>query len=68
MGALAEAEGHHPDLRLFGYNNILLELSTHSLGGLTVNDIVMAVKIDALPPVPLSRRPPDLPGPGRKDK
>jgi 4a-hydroxytetrahydrobiopterin dehydratase len=58
VGAVAEAEGHHPDLHLYGYNNVCVSLSTHSLGGVTVNDIVLAVKIDAVP-VKLSRRPPE---------
>ena len=32
VAALAEAEGHHPDLHLTGYNNVAIELSTHSVG------------------------------------
>ena len=49
VGAIAEAEGHHPDMAIKSYNHIHLAMSTHSLGGLTTNDIIMAVKIDALP-------------------
>ena len=30
VGAVAEAEGHHPDLHLVGYNRVTAELSTHS--------------------------------------
>lgn len=41
----AEAEGHHPDLHLTGYKNLAIELSTHSIGGLSVNDFIMAEKI-----------------------
>ena len=32
IGAVAEAEGHHPDLHLVGYNQVYAELSTHSVG------------------------------------
>ena len=45
----AESEGHHPDLHLTGYRNLALELSTHAIGGLSLNDFILAAKIDALP-------------------
>ena len=32
VGALAEEEGHHPDLHLEGWNNVAIQLSTHSVG------------------------------------
>ncbi|HXS99728.1 MAG TPA: 4a-hydroxytetrahydrobiopterin dehydratase [Elusimicrobiota bacterium] len=44
----AEAEGHHPDLHLTGYRNLAVELTTHSIGGLSINDFIMAEKITAL--------------------
>lgn len=43
---VAEMEGHHPDIHIF-YNKVLLELSTHSIGGLSENDFIVAAKIDA---------------------
>lgn len=43
---VAEEEGHHPDIHIF-YNKVLLELSTHSIGGLSENDFIVAAKIDA---------------------
>lgn len=46
IGEVAEAEGHHPDLHLTGYNNVLVELTTHAVGGLTQNDFIMAAKIN----------------------
>ena len=49
VGELAEAEGHHPDLHLTGYRNVVIELSTHAVGGLTENDFILAAKIDQLP-------------------
>eukprot|EP00898_Chlorokybus_atmophyticus_P002869 jgi/Chlat1/3583/Chrsp234S03563 len=48
VGAMAEKEGHHPDLHLEGYNNVVVETSTHSAGGLTENDFILAAKIEAL--------------------
>src|SRR5262245_39946756 len=38
VGALAEAEGHHPDLHLAGYRNVTIEIWTHAIGGLSEND------------------------------
>jgi 4a-hydroxytetrahydrobiopterin dehydratase len=43
---IAEEEGHHPDIRI-QYNKVLLELSTHSLNGITENDFILAERIDA---------------------
>lgn len=45
----AESEGHHPDLHLTDYRNLTIELSTHDVGGLSVNDFILAEKLDALP-------------------
>ncbi|HEY1381473.1 MAG TPA: 4a-hydroxytetrahydrobiopterin dehydratase [Gemmataceae bacterium] len=49
IGAIAEAEDHHPDLHLTGYRNVAVELSTHAIGGLSENDFILAAKIDQLP-------------------
>jgi 4a-hydroxytetrahydrobiopterin dehydratase len=49
VAELAEAENHHPDLHLEGYRNVWIELSTHSVGGLSQNDFILAAKIDRLP-------------------
>ena len=43
---LAEMEGHHPNIHVY-YNKVVLELSTHAIGGLSENDFIMAAKIDA---------------------
>lgn len=48
VAEVAEAEGHHPDLSLEGWNNAAITLLTHSQGGLTDNDFVLAAKVDAL--------------------
>jgi len=47
VGALAEAEGHHPDIRL-GWGYATLTLWTHKLDGLSEADFVLAAKIDRL--------------------
>jgi 4a-hydroxytetrahydrobiopterin dehydratase len=45
---LAEEEGHHPDILVFSYRYVGLDLSTHSIGGLSDNDFIMAAKINKL--------------------
>ena len=44
----AEDANHHPDILLHGWNKVRLTLSTHSEGGLTDNDFVLAERIDGL--------------------
>ena len=47
IGAMAEAEGHHPDIEL-GWGRVGVRLSTHAIGGLSLNDFILAAKINAL--------------------
>ncbi len=49
MTQVAEEEDHHPDFHLTGYRKLSVELSTHSIGGLSENDFILAAKINALP-------------------
>ena len=49
IARIAEKLDHHPDLHLTGYRNLRIELSTHSLGGLSKKDFVLAEKINRLP-------------------
>ncbi|KKQ07669.1 MAG: hypothetical protein US18_C0011G0023 [Parcubacteria group bacterium GW2011_GWB1_36_5] len=46
VAGVAEMEGHHPDIHIH-YNKVLLELTTHAIGGLSENDFIVATKIDA---------------------
>lgn len=46
IAQIAESEGHHPDLLLHDYKKVKVTLSTHAIQGLSVNDFVLAVKID----------------------
>lgn len=48
IGAIAESEGHHPDLLLFGWNKVRITLFTHAIDGLSENDFILAEKIDSL--------------------
>ena len=52
VAALAEDEGHHPDLHLVGYRSVAIELWTHAIDGLSENDFITAAKIDE-PPIKL---------------
>ena len=45
-GAVAELEGHHPDLHITGYRTVTVVVYTHSTGGLCLNDFVLAAKLD----------------------
>lgn len=47
VGDLAEVEGHHPDIYLT-WGKVRIELWTHSIGGLSQSDFVLAAKIDEL--------------------
>ena len=42
---IAEEEGHHPDITI-NYNKVSLTMTTHSIGGLTESDFIVAAKID----------------------
>ena len=42
---LAEQEGHHPDIMIW-YRVVTLVLTTHAINGLSINDFVLAAKID----------------------
>jgi 4a-hydroxytetrahydrobiopterin dehydratase len=47
LAVIAEAEGHHPDFCVH-YNKVDVTLWTHSVGGLSENDFILAAKIDSL--------------------
>lgn len=48
VGRVAEEEDHHPDLHLTDYRQVAVEIWTHALGGLTLNDFILAAKIDVM--------------------
>jgi 4a-hydroxytetrahydrobiopterin dehydratase len=49
VGAVAEKQGHHPDI-LLTWGKAEITLWTHKIDGLTQSDFIMAAKIDQLYP------------------
>ena len=50
VGAMAEEQGHHPDLHL-AWGKVGVEIWTHKIQGLHEADFVFAAKCDALYPI-----------------
>jgi len=48
VAKVAEFEGHHPDLRLYGYKNVEVKLTTHAVSGLTQKDFDVAFGVDGI--------------------
>jgi 4a-hydroxytetrahydrobiopterin dehydratase len=46
VAQIAHQQDHHPDL-LITYNRCTITYSTHSVGGLSLNDFICAAKINA---------------------
>lgn len=44
---IAEAENHHPQLHV-SWGKVRVELTTHAIGGLSINDFILAAKINEL--------------------
>ena len=47
VAKIAELEGHHPDISL-GWGYCLVMLHTHAIKGLSINDFIIAAKIDEI--------------------
>ena len=47
VGEIADLEGHHPDISL-GWGYALIMLHTHAIQGLSINDFIIAAKIDKI--------------------
>lgn len=47
VAAVANEQDHHPDI-VITYNKVKLILTTHKIGGLSVNDFIMAAKSDLI--------------------
>ena len=52
IGALAEEQGHHPDIML-AWGKVAVTIWTHAVNGLTESDFVLAAKIDKLHEAPV---------------
>jgi 4a-hydroxytetrahydrobiopterin dehydratase len=48
IGAIAEREGHHPDIHL-AWGKVAVTIWTHKIDGLTRSDFILAAKIDQVP-------------------
>ncbi len=46
IAGIANEQDHHPDIQI-SYNTVRLSLSTHKIDGLSMNDFILAAKIDA---------------------
>ena len=47
VGAIAEDEGHHPEICLT-WGEARVKVWTHAIGGLSENDFILAAKIDRI--------------------
>ena len=47
IGDLADNESHHPDISI-GWGYCLVMIHTHAIKGLSINDFILAAKIDLL--------------------
>ncbi|MBS1903087.1 MAG: 4a-hydroxytetrahydrobiopterin dehydratase [Bacteroidetes bacterium] len=48
IAPVAEMLDHHPDILLHSYKRVRVMLTTHSAGGVTDRDIILASQIDTL--------------------
>ncbi len=47
LARVSQEEQHHPDLHLY-YNKLVLDLYSHKVGGLSMNDFILAAKFDEI--------------------
>lgn len=47
VGKIAEENDHHPNIHIY-YKRVVIDLTTHNIGGLSENDFVMAAKIEEI--------------------
>ena len=47
VGAIAEEQGHHPDIYL-AWGRVRVTIWTHKIDGLTESDFILAAKIDRI--------------------
>lgn len=46
VGLESEKMDHHPDILMFAWNKVKITISTHSAGGVTDKDFILAQKIE----------------------
>lgn len=47
VGKMANEEDHHPNIHIY-YKRVVIDLTTHNIGGLSENDFILAAKIEGL--------------------
>jgi len=47
VGEICEKENHHPEIE-FGWGFVNIELTTHSINGLSENDFIVAAKVNQI--------------------
>ncbi len=48
VAGIADEQDHHPDIHI-SYNRVSLVLTTHKINGLSMNDFILAARINLLP-------------------
>ena len=48
LAEVCEEQDHHPDVHIYNYRWVGLDFSTHSIGGLSLNDFIMAAHVNQL--------------------
>ena len=49
LAPVANKAGHHPDLHLENFRDVTVSLTTHAAGGITLADVGLAARVDAVP-------------------
>ena len=47
VAKISEEQNHHPNIHIY-YNRVVIDLTTHSIKGLSENDFILADKIENL--------------------
>ncbi len=47
IGEMADQQDHHPNLHIY-YKKCVVEFTTHSAGGISINDFICAAKADQI--------------------
>ncbi len=55
IAAIANEQDHHPDITI-SYNKVALVLTTHKIGGLSLNDFILAARISLMSDRELSKK------------
>lgn len=46
IAEIAETENHHPDIYLYNFKKVRIDIYTHSINGLSQKDFILAKKIE----------------------